>query len=571
MANRTSYLLCIISGILLGVSFPPFGIVGGFAAFIGIVPLLIALENTSTLWDAAKRSYVAMFVWSILATYWVGGWKGEGAVDPFLMFSGIALALAHPFFLFIPILIYDTMRRRFGRIASLTTLPIFWIGFEYGHSLGDLSFPWLHLFNTQTYNLYYIQFIEYTGSYGLSLVIVIINLLIYLLLRYKVVFGDAITNVSTAIGLRKKLRTYGIGALLLLLVLPYCYGLVRVRALNAEMSSKQLKVTIIQPNFNPWDKWSRSARSVTDSMFNSSKRALPKTGIHVDLLLWPETAVTYPVTLPRNIYDLQNIYSFIDTFGVPILTGIPDREEYIIGKDVIPSDAKTSKNQKLRYRDWNSALLFFQEPSGKHTYQRYHKQKLVPFGEKVPFVDAIPLLGDIFKWGVGLGSWNTGDSYDVFALPIKGNRVTQPDTAFISSLICYESVYPDYVREFVDRGAELLTVITNDGWYGKSSGPFQHNRFAILRAIENRRWIARSANTGVSSVINDRGEIMAETELFTSSSITQQIPLLSDKTFYTKAGDLIAIPFYWATLASVVYFVITAILRKRRNARTSRT
>lgn len=562
--QRSNYLLCILSGLLLAVSFPPFGILGGFAAFIGLIPLLIALENTERLWDAAKRGYVATFFWSILATYWVGGWKGEGAVDPFLMISGIALALAHPFFLFIPILIYDTMRRRFGRVAALVMLPIFWIGFEYGHSLGDLSFPWLNLYNTQTYNLYYIQFIEFTGSYGLSLVIILINILLYLLLRYNVVLGDKLAKATNAIRLKKRIRIYGIGTVALLIIAPYIYGMIRMETLSSEKDRKQLTVSVIQPNFNPWDKWSRSSRSVTDSMYRSSKRAIPKVGVIVDLLLWPETAITYPLTLQRTMYDLQDLYSFIDTFGVPILTGIPDREEYVVGRDSIPKDAKTSKNEKLKYRDWNSALLFYKEPSGKYNYQRYHKQKLVPFGEKVPFVDAIPLLGEVFKWGVGLGSWNTGDSYDVFALPLHHSKVTQPDTAFISTMICYESVYPDYVREFVNRGAELITIITNDGWYGKSSGPYQHNQYAILRAIENRRWVARSANTGISSVIDDKGNIVAETELFTSSSITKQIPLESEKTFYTKAGDFIAIPFYWATVGTVIFFVITGFRRRKK-------
>ena len=335
-------------------------------------------------------------------------------------------------------------------------------------------------------------------------------------------------------------------------------------SLDSQKDGKKLTVSVIQPNFNPWDKWSRSSRSVTDSMYRSSKRAIPKVGVKVDLLLWPETAITYPLTLQRTMYDLQDLYSFIDTFGVPILTGIPDREEYVVGRDSIPLDAKTSKDERLKYRDWNSALLFYKEPSGNYNYQRYHKQKLVPFGEKVPFVDAIPLLGEVFKWGVGLGSWNTGDSYDVFALPIQGSKVTQPDTAFISTMICYESVYPDYVREFVNRGAELITIITNDGWYGKSSGPYQHNQYAILRAIENRRWVARSANTGISSIIDDRGNIVAETELFTSASITKQIPLKSEKTFYTKAGDFIAIPFYWATVAAVIFFVITGFRRRKK-------
>jgi apolipoprotein N-acyltransferase len=564
LSSRTRYLFSLLSGLLLAVSYPPFGLWGGLAAFIGIIPLLIALENTTRLRDAFNVGYVALFVWSFITTYWIGGWQAEGNVDTFLMVSGIALALIHPLMLSVPVLLYDVARRRYGRFAALLILPVFWVGYEYMHSLGDLSFPWLNLFNTQTYNLSYIQFIEFTGSYGLSLAIILVNILLYMLLRQDLVLGAYITKAANALGFKKKIRIYGITAVASLIIVPYIYGSLRMTDLNFRKGGKQLTVSIIQPNFNPWDKWNRNSRAVTDSMLRSSV-----IGVRVDLLLWPETAITYPITLPRNIYDLKDLYSFIDTIGVPILTGIPDREEYIVGKDSIPPDAKPSRNEKLMYRDWNSALLFYKEPSGNFTYQRYHKQKLVPFGERVPFVDAIPLLGDVFKWGVGLGSWNVGDDHTVFALPYKGNRPTGSDTARLCTMICYESVYPDYVREFTKRGAELITVITNDGWYGKSFGPHQHNQYAVLRAIENRRWLARSANTGISSVINDKGEIVVKTNLMESASITMQIPLKSEITFYTRIGDVIAIPFYWATLGSIAFFVITGFRRKRNNAPTT--
>ncbi len=559
---RSSYLFSILSGILLGLSFPPFGLIAGFAAFLGLVPLLIALERSERWFDAAKIGYVGVFVWSLIATYWVGGWKGEGNVDPFLMFAGIALTVAHPLFFMLPILLYDATRRRYGALSALIALPVYWIGFEYLHSVGDLSFPWLNLFNTQTYNLLYIQFIEFTGSYGLSLAILLVNILLYVLIRYKIVFGAKIALATNALGVKKKIQIYCVAGISVIMILPYLYGML-VNPFPIK-GGRGVNVTIIQPNINPWAKWQANARAVTDSMYHSSMTALAKNSTASDLLIWPETAITYPLTIARTAEDLQDLYGFINRIGIPVLTGIPDREEYEKGRDSIPSDAKATASPDLFYRDWNSALLFYKEPSGKFNYQRYHKQKLVPFGERVPFVDAIPVLGDIFKWGVGLGSWNTGKNYDVFALPYKGGSISQIDTARFCTMICYESVYPDFVREFVQRGAEFITIVTNDGWYGKSSGPHQHNQYAVLRAIENRRWVARSANTGISSVIDDRGNIVEETELMTSASISTRIPLKRELTLYTRIGDVIAIPFMWVTLASAFFFFLMGLIQRRK-------
>ena len=139
----------------------------------------------------------------------------------------------------------------------------------------------------------------------------------------------------------------------------------------------------------------------------------------------------------------------------------------------------------------------------------------------------------------------------------------KPDTAKLCTMICYESVYPAYVRKFVANGAQVIGVITNDGWYGKSSGPFQHNRYAILRAIENRRWVIRSANTGISSVIDDRGRFVKESPLFESASITTTVPLLDEQTVYTKLGDFIAVPFEWITGGMILFLIGLRFMRKK--------
>ncbi|MEI8134809.1 MAG: apolipoprotein N-acyltransferase [bacterium] len=554
--------LLILSGVLLGLSFPPFGLLGGFCAFFALVPLLIALEDTVRLRNAFTRAYLAMFVLTLIATYWVGGSNAGGHVDPFLMIAGITLDFLHPLFLLLPILLYDATRRRFGNLAGLVAFPIIWLGFEFWHSNGDFSFPWLSLYNTQTYNLYFIQFIDITGSFGISLLVLFVNMLLYLLLRFERVTGKPLSAFAQAIGFRKYLKIQFLSAIALLFILPYLYGLIKLGA--TDTYARKITITIIQPNINPWDKWSLGTNQVTDSMFHASKTALAKTSIHSDLLLWPETAITYPITLPWKSGDLNSVFHFISEIGVPILTGIPDREEYQKGRDVIPKDAKMMKDSLSFHRDWNSAMLFSFNLDGKPSYQRYHKQKLVPFGERVPFVDDIPILGDLIGWSVGIGSWNTGEGYDYFKLPFKGSLVTAPDTARICTMICYESVYPSFVREFTNRGAELITIVTNDGWYGKSSGPIQHSQFAVLRAVENRRWVVRSANTGISSVIDDKGRFIRETNCMESASVTQSVPLLSERTIYARLGDFIAIPCEWGSCVLLLGLVAMRIVQRKK-------
>ncbi|MDD5608131.1 MAG: apolipoprotein N-acyltransferase, partial [Ignavibacterium sp.] len=156
------------------------------------------------------------------------------------------------------------------------------------------------------------------------------------------------------------------------------------------------------------------------------------------------------------------------------------------------------------------------------------KIHLVPLGEHTPFVDQLPFLGDLLKWGVGISGWNIGQDTTVF------NYFDNGDTVKIGGLVCYESVFPAFPNYFVDRGAEFLAVVTNDSWYGKLSGPYQHKEFADLRAVENRRAVVRCANGGISCLINKFGITEVETEMFTRTYLVVDVPLNDKKTFYTK-------------------------------------
>jgi apolipoprotein N-acyltransferase len=547
ISRRNRYLLAILSGLLLGLAFPPTGLGGGLLAFVALVPLIVALENGTRLREAFKTGWVAMFVLGLVSNYWVGGWKSMSEVDPFLMVGGVLLAIVHPFFLVVPWLLYDSVRRRFGRTAALFSLPLFQAGFEYAHSFGDLSYPWLNLYNTQTYNLAYDQFIEFTGPYLLSMVIVLVNVEIF-----QIFFASRGKDGSK--GTNRILR-HSV-ALGLLIIVPYLYGMSAMR--GHEDSRASLRVTIVQPNIDPWAKWGADEQRTLDTNFAATMTALRTDHDSTDLIVWPETAITFYITSPAKSYELGELYKFIASMHHAVLTGFPDRATYIEGQDSIPTDAVYAGASGVYYRSWNAAMMVYQDTNGRMDRAAYHKQKLVPLGEHIPFVQNFPLLGKWFQWGVGIGSWNYGEGYEPLALPLT----VQHDTLKITPMICYESVYPSFVRHFVDNGANMLAVITNDGWYGRSSGPYQHEQFAVLRAIENRRYVVRCANTGISTIIDDRGRYIKSLPLFTSGSITERVPLIERKTLYVRWGDFIAIPAMFYSIV-VLIFALAARIKRR--------
>jgi apolipoprotein N-acyltransferase len=199
--------------------------------------------------------------------------------------------------------------------------------------------------------------------------------------------------------------------------------------------------------------------------------------------------------------------------------------DYIVHYSNPPSDAKLSKAGNFYYSTYNAILLF--NPFN-YDIQRYGKMQLVPLGEKVPFVDALPFLGDWLKWGVGLSGWNVGKDTTVFKLKIENDSIK------VAGLICYESVFPDFVTHFVVKGAQFISVVTNDSWYGNSSGPYQHKEFAALRAVENRRAVVRCANGGISCLINKYGITEIETKMFTKTYFVADVSLNDEITFYSQ-------------------------------------
>lgn len=533
--KKDRYLL-ILSGIMLGISFPPFPFPFQLFFFIGLVPYFFVIEKRKTLIEINQASYLTFFVFSVITLYWVGSWQKN--TDPFLMISGILLLFVNPLFLLIPSTLYYFSRKIFSNKISLFLFPFFWVAYEYAYMLTDLSFPWLTFGNGLSHFTSFIQIADVIGALGLSFIIILINILIfYGIKNYKSKKKNFIISLSAAI-------------IIFLLILTYGFN----KLSNYKLSDRKITVGLIQPNINPWNKWEAgNLNDFLDLYLNLSQQAINNGAV---IILWPETA--FPVYLLSGGYykTVDSIYNFIKKNDVSLLTGMPNII-YYHKNDKIPDDAKYSENIGY-FATYNAILLF--SPDTRNI-QHYGKMKLVPFGEHVPFSDQFPFLGSAFKWGVGLTGWNVGKDTTVFKLKLRekinDNFSNKKDSLKIAGLVCYESIYPVFVSEFVRRGAELIAVVTNDSWYGKLSGPYQHKEISVLRAVENRRSVVRAANGGISCIIDPLGRTQVESKMLTKTFIAGDIILQTDETFFTKHAYLIPVScMIFSILIIIIFFII---------------
>jgi len=510
---RKERLFLILSGVLLGISFPPLPFPFTLLLFVGFVPYLIVLKNRQSLAEINRATYLMSFVFCLVTVYWVGSWQEEA--DPFLMMGGGALLLALPAVMIIPSTLYYLSIKVIKIKISFWLFPVFWITAEYLLTLTDLKFPWLILGHGLAKFTTFIQAADVIGAFGLSLVVLYINLLLY----------KAYAHYKKERKISVKYFVIAASIFLVFIV----YGVIKISSFHP--SDKKIKVGLVQPNLNPWKKWELgNLQNMVHNYLQLSQQAVDS---GAKLILWPETAL--PVYLMNGAHqaELDSIYKFLEENNVSLLTGMPHIKFYYDSTKV-PLDAKLNNGGNYPYTTYNSVLLLQQ---GTREYQHYGKMHLVPLGEHVPFADQFSFLADVLKWGVGLGGWNVGKDTIVFKSSIQFNGKDEP--VKINGQVCYESIFPLFAPNFVQRGAELIAVVTNDSWYGNSSGPYQHKEFAALRAVENRRSIIRCANGGISCIINPLGVTEAETEMFTRTVIVGNVSLHNEKTFYTEHPAII--------------------------------
>jgi len=530
---RKQLLLGLFSGILIGISFPPIPL--PYLMFIGLVPYFFALQKREGLAEINRLTYFTAFFFNIITLYWVGGWLPNS--DPFLMIAGTTLFFFNPIVFLIPSTLYYFAKKVFNKNIALLLLPVFWITFEYAYSITDFNFPWLTFGNSLSYFTSYIQVAEFIGVYGLSLFIIFSNVFIY-------------RSINVYIQ-SKKLDKLSISIATAILIIPIIYGNYVIN--NYSIPEQKIRVGLIQPDLDPNEKWQAgSLEEQLDLYLELSEKAILS---GAQLLIWPETALPVYLLSGRYTYEVERLHEFVDTNNVAILTGMPDATFYR-DPSKAPDDSKPTSDGKTVYSSYNSILLF--QPNTQRV-QKYGKMKLVPFGEKVPLVDILPFLGDWIKWEVGLSGWNTGRDTTVFNSTVVGRNIK------IGAVVCIESIYPGFTSIFVKKGAEFIAVVTNDSWYGDSSGPYQHKETSVLRAIENRRSVVRAANGGISCLIDPLGRTIAETKMYTRDHLVVDVPLEKELTFYTEYPLLIPLTASIISLGIMLMNLIAKFRRKKND------
>ena len=472
---RPAWRLAIFGGVFTGLAYQPWHL--GFLAWIGLIPLLhIWLDHDAN--ENARYGYVFGMTHNFIAFYWIGVNSGASFWVGLLSLIAAVLHLGS---------YWAVAGWVFGRVKAygngLVLFPFLIVSMEWVRSFGALGFPWGNMVLSQLDFLPMIQIMEVTGTYGVTLWITFINVILYILIQ----------NFEP----NKKLG-YFLGILLLGLWLS---GNSRMKGFNDSLTN--MGVAVLQPNIDPNAKWDYKKREKTITYMDSLHSLA--INLNPDLILFPETAFPAYLRLDRHVRG--QIQSKVDSSGIPVLTGTVDRTK--------------SPDGKKRY--FNSSMFL----TPNHKYILYNKLHLVPFAEYIPLSDQFPSLNML---NLGQGNFTHGSEYTVFEWK---------DIRF-SNLICYESSIPEVTREFIQQGAEMLTIQTNDGWLGKSAGPYQHYDVARIRAIENRVPVVRSANTGISGLILANGVSIKEQGLGEMAVFKVTVPLGATGSFYSRNGDVFA-------------------------------
>lgn len=500
--------------------------------FIAWVPLLWITDYVSSWKKLFGLAYLALFTWNITTTWWIWNASLPGALGAFF---------ANSLIMCVPWLLFYFTKKKLGTWTGYASLIIYWLAFEFIHHNWELSWPWLTLGNVFATHPGWIQWYQYSGTAGGTLWVLLSNILVYEFLREAKAYGRS--------------RSYftKISAWIILITVPIISSQLILNyekpLAQSAVSSATKNIVIVQPNIDPYnEKFAGDVESQIQKLIVLSEQQMDR---YTTLVVWPETAI--PVSANENNFKQNQFYYPVWAFlrrhpFANLLTGINSYKTYGTDKKDATGTSRFDKQSGIYYDEFNTAAFF----DADTTIDLYHKAKLVPGVESLP-----SFLGFMSAWFDDLGG-TTGtlgkDSERKVFVPWDGHFKAAP-------IICYESIYGDYITEYVRKGANILTIITNDGWWGNTPGYKQHMNYARLRAIETRKWVARSANTGISCFIDPLGNVIDPQPWDTATSIKLAVPVDSRQTFYVKHGDLLSRA---ALVISILLIILNIVLWIRR-------
>ena len=539
--NLRWLMLSTLSGVLLSFGFPVSPLTP--LMFLGFVPLLMVENEIFTKGSKdgiLKYAYNAFAIWNIGATWWVSNaGLAPGMIANFLN----AFFMAVPFWLF-------HKSRAILRGWHLTAFIIYWLAFEYVHLNWEISWSWLTLGNAFAQYPSWIQWYEYTGVFGGSLWILGVNILIFKVINYKFY-------------LNKNAQSLIIQSVALILIPLSISALIAnfSNKQNVENNNKTANVVVVQPNYEPHYQKFEVPEDI--QLLKFLKLAAEKVDSTTDYLVFPETSFDFhnvdnfaQVSVINQLKDFVNRYPKLH-----LVTGIDAIKvyaAYVFQKpEGLASSVRDHDNRDGTFTYFEAYNAAAQITSGMNSIDFYKKSKLVPGAEILPY-------GFLFGWLKPLFKKFGGSTSGFGAQPNRSVFWNKDGQRAVAPMICYESVFGDFSRGYVEAGANAFFVVTNDGWWDDTPGYRQHLKFACLRAIEFRRPVVRSANTGSSCFIDKYGHVEQATPYAVDAVIKGTIYLNSEITFYEKVGDIIGQIAAYLAVALLLFFIYKSTFKHKK-------
>jgi len=527
--KTTRFALSILSGLLMVIAFPFTGSMAPLM-LIALVPLMLVendvYSNNYRAYKVFIHSYITFLIYNTGTTWWIWNASPGGAIFAFVL-NSLIMALVFQG--------YHFTKKRLGSKVGYISLLLYWTGFEYLHYQWELSWPWLNLGNTFATLPQIVQWYTATGVLGGTLWILLCNLFFF--------------RMADRVFVKKepwKKQWRSMTTVALLIVIPVTISLIQYATYKE--TGKDTEVVVTQPNIDPYNE--KFTGSVNDQLNKICDLADIHATSKTDFVLAPETALPfsfYEDEVERIIYYHYLVERKAQWQNASLLIGASTKKYF---------KRKRSRASKKIYGGpgyeefYNSSMLI--DHLDKPTF--IHKSKLVLGVEKVPFSNVFPFLEQL--------SIDNGGTSGTLGVEDESQVMRSRGIAF-APVVCYESIYGEFIAQQCRKGAEIIFVITNDGWWKDTPGYKQHMAFSRLRAIETRKSVARSANTGTSCFINQRGDVLQATGWWKTASIKETLKRNQKMTFYTKYGDIIGRSFGGAAIVLLTLSVINRF-RKRK-------
>ncbi|QJB41868.1 apolipoprotein N-acyltransferase [Chitinophaga oryzae] len=506
---KLSFFLCsVISGLLLWLAWPtmPFTPL----VFVGFIPLLYLTEKIHHRGKYFGWIFLSLLIWNVATTWWVGNTTVPA--------SGVFANSFNALLMSIPWLAYKGSRRRLPETMSYFALIVFWLTFELIHQTWELSWPWLVLGNAFAMRPGWIQWYQFTGASGGTLWVLLANITLYQAWKRARIY-----DLSGSRLLRKEIWKPAAVILLPLLCSAFIHP-------TPDDPARKIGVVVVQPNIDPYDE-KFSASSATEQLEKFIRLSEAKADSNTRYFVWPETAL-----FPNGAWEHQLNYQpevqairrmLLRYPKAKVITGAVTMKQYRETEEA-PVTARRMEDG-TPWEPFNTALQI----DTSQNIQVYHKYELVPGVELTPYVRYLSFMQQLaLDFGGISGSYGRTPAATMLTNPA--------DSISIFPTICYESVFSDYVAAGVKPGANLLMVITNDGWWGRTEGHRQHLQYARIRAIETRKWVVRSANTGISAVVDPAGNIYQPQPYWEEAVFNATVTPRQEQTFYVRNGDLLS-------------------------------